>query len=364
MPLAPVAGAPEPRPSRLRPNAAQSGPSYPSVSLLLPLDGGPWSERLHALARTAAIRLRNEFSSALDPDLVHHLRDTVAHAAPAPGARSLAVFVDAAGGHVESLPVDVRERVVIDDTFATRDLVESDLRTPTYWVLALELTRPRLLRGRGQDLRHQPLAVDRPPARPHGDRYAHGRERSDLHDADRARRLRAVDAALVEAIGSDDDPLVVVGAEPTLSRFLRVTRHPARIAAPLRRRPDADAAVLARHVWPTVLEVLADRRESALAALDQAVRSRRAVTGIEPLWAEARRCRGALLLVERSFEQPARTTGTSTIELVDDADLPGVIDDAVDEIIEHVLARGGRVEIVPDGVLTAQDRIALVPPRR
>ena len=43
----------------------------------------------------------------------------------------------------------------------------------------------------------------------------------------------------------------------------------------------------------------------------------------------------------------------------DDVEHPDVIDDAVDEVIETVLRRGGWVALVQNGALSASDRIAL-----
>ena len=45
---------------------------------------------------------------------------------------------------------------------------------------------------------------------------------------------------------------------------------------------------------------------------------------------------------------------------------PQVIDDAVDELVELVIAKGGQVRFVPDGSLREQERIALsvLMPRR
>ena len=44
----------------------------------------------------------------------------------------------------------------------------------------------------------------------------------------------------------------------------------------------------------------------------------------------------------------------------EDASAPGVIDDAVDEVIEEVMAKGGGVAFVDDGALAQYQRIALI----
>jgi hypothetical protein len=346
------------------PAVAQAIRQYPSVSLLLPVAsaGGPVRARLRTLRAVAESRLHEEFGPAVDPALLDRLHQAVEEVEVGSGAVSLALFVNADSVWSIPLGVRVRERAVIDDTFATRDLVEAATRSPRYWILALGPDRPRLFRGQGQHLEPEPLD----PAGP-GDLTGSGDDRRGHHGADAAaahhhlQRLEAVDAAVGARIANDQHPLVVVGAEPMLSRYLRMTRHVARIEAPIRRDPAHDLAAVGEWVWPTVAQALADRRDDALAALDHAVRSRRAVSGPAPVWRSAQRSSGALLIVERGFEYPALVTD-GTLEPTEDPTAPGVIDDAIDDIIEMVLGRGGRVEIVPDGALAAHQRVALIGP--
>ena len=346
------------------PRTATHHRRYPSVSLLLPLDGStPWAARLRSLARQASTRLRAEFGPGVDLRLLAELDRAVAGAAPPAGARSLAVYVNAEGAQCIGLAVAVRERAVIDDTFATRDLVHHDLRSPRYWVLALRLDDPRLLQGRGATLHPRPLRLrDTTDHASHG-RDRRGRDRSDVVDAFRARRLRALDMALSEALAGSSDPVIVVGAEPTLSRFLDRTRHVGRIEGVVRRAPTGDLTVLRRIIEPAVAEVLGDRRVLALTALERAVNAGTASSGIDEVWRRARRARGGLLVVEAGFEHPAVVTD-GRLEHAPDPTSAGVVDDLVDDIIELVLASGGRVELVPDGTIAPHHRIAFVPPLR
>lgn len=338
---------------------------YPSVSLLVPIDGPtPWPARLRRLQREANLRLLAEFDGHPDGQLVAHLDDAVVNAEAPPGARSLAVYASSEGCDVVGLAVQVRERVVVDDTFATRDLVHHDLRSPRYWVLALSLQHPRLLRGHGSRLHPRALPLRDTVEHPSTSRDRRGRERDDATEARRTRRLRAIDMAIGEAVGDDPDPLVVVGVEPTLSRFLGRTRHIARVGGVVRRAADPSPEALAATVAPAVAEMLTERRVAALHQLDQAVSAGRASSGLDQVWRDARRERGALLLVEEHFEVAARLRADGTLQRADDTDAPDVIDDVVDELIEIVLSRQGRLEIVPDHTLATHQRIALVPARK
>lgn len=344
----------------VEPTTAAARRQYPSVSLLAPIKGvSSWQQRLRALQRDATERLRAELGDGAEAVL--SVLDTAVSTATAPaGARSVAVYANEAGSEVVGLGVAVRERVVIDETFATRDLVHHELRSRSYWLLALTLDEPRLLRGHGER-----LVPDLLPARPLVEHPSAGRQqrrdRTDVLDASRVRRLRALDSALGEALGRSSDPLVVVGAEPTLSKFLSLTKHANRIEAVVRRAPDRQLSSLSRAIAPATAAALDERRRLALSELERAVGDGNASSGLHQVWREVHRRRPALLLVEAGLEQPAIIDPDGALAVTEDATAPGVVDDIVDEIIELVLAGGGRVEIATDGTLALHQGIALVP---
>jgi hypothetical protein len=338
---------------------------YPSVSLLVPVDGStPWQQRLEALEREAATRLLAEFGPSVDRALLGRLSDAVAGATVPAGARGLAVYVNAQGAGRVGVSVAVRERVVIDDTFATRDLVRHELRSPRYWLLAVSLDEPRLLRGLGASLHPHPLPLADPEP-PDNGRDRRGWHPGEIAELGRARRLRALDDALGEAMAGTSDPVIVMGAEPTVSRFLDRTRHIAKVHVALRRAAGDDLATVSRTVAPAVAHMLARRRAVALDALGRAVGAGVAACGMEAVWLHARRGGGGLLVVEEGFEHPGVIAADGSLAQAADTAGAGVVDDAVDDAIELVLASGGRVEFVPDGALAPHGRIAFVAaPRR
>jgi hypothetical protein len=70
--------------------------------------------------------------------------------------------------------------------------------------------------------------------------------------------------------------------------------------------------------------------------------------------------RGKLLLVEKNYHVPAIVTENGSLELVAQSGGTEIMDDAVDEIIETVLAKGGNIAIVDDGALSEHQQIALI----
>jgi hypothetical protein len=118
---------------------------------------------------------------------------------------------------------------------------------------------------------------------------------------------------------------------------------------------------LGQLVWPEAAKGFADRRRTVLDELETAIGQRRAASTIGDVWRHASLGRGATLVVEEGYHVPARLADSGELELeVDSPTSPGVMDDAVDEVINTVLAKGGRVVFVEDGELMPHGRIALI----
>lgn len=78
------------------------------------------------------------------------------------------------------------------------------------------------------------------------------------------------------------------------------------------------------------------------------------------VWRVANEGRGSLLLVEKDYHAPATTDEAGWHLLpADEAAAPDGMDDAVDEIIETVLSKQGRVVFLENGQLETHQRIAL-----
>jgi hypothetical protein len=258
--------------------------------------------------------------------------------------RGLALFATDELEWSETLVVGVRDRVVVDDTFATRDLVDHVHRSTPYWLLLVSERSARLLLGDATRL----VAVDReafPLAAGDG-------ERPDDF-------LRRVGDGLDAELGPDA-PLVLGGVERTLSSFVRLSGRRAlgRVLGSMERLPLGE---LHARSWPVMARALDARQSVALGELERARDRRRLATGLPEVWSLANDGRVELVVVERGYEVPARRgRAIDDITPADDRDEPGVVDDLVDDLIEVVLARGGRIAFVDDGTLASTGRIAAV----
>jgi hypothetical protein len=345
--------------------------SYPSVSITLPTHRtSPLNKqdpiRVKQLAREAVDRLLGEFSKREIEPIVTRLENLVDSLDYRNALDGLALFVNNDFSRAFYLPITIKERVVVDQTFFTRDLVHAINRSTRYWVLALSEQPTRLFEGvrdalveireEGFPFTHTgPGGASALPGGP-------GVRKSAYRDEYHRQFFRQVDAAFMPFMADDPLPLVVVGVDRFLAFFREVSAHAGSVIAEVQGSHDKTSAHdLGKLVWPQAKERLLELRQGVFLELDKAVGERKVASSAGEVWRLAHEGRGHMLLVEEDFHFPARLDESGThITLADDPAAQDVIDDAVDDIIEEVLRKQGQVVFVDNGKLDQHQRIALI----
>lgn len=310
--------------------------------------------RLEALCADADRRLHLETGHGEASRVARRLHTLKRHVIDGPTDRSLAIFANSETLYAFHLPRPLEERVVIDPTFATRDIVEAVQESPPFLLLHVD-SRSASLYRHNQKYLEPVLSPDFPALR-------EGRVRAD-RDLERTRAfLRNVDAGVGRELSDSAMPLVLVGGDRIVAEFLRLTAHGGRIAGIHRgNRRRASLAQLEEIGRRIVSDHVEDLKAAALDTLDASMGAGRAVWGLLGSWHACATRTPELLLVERGFRVPARTVAEGRyVEPAEDCEAPGVIDDAVDDLIENVLHRGGFVAVVPDGTLRQHGRVAMI----
>lgn len=328
----------------------QSIRGYPAVSILLPThrtapDNRQDPIRVKNLVIEVGNRLLQEFATREIAPVMSRLEALAAEIDYRHALDGLAIFANSDFARKFYLPFTLKERVVIDETFATRDLVFAMNRTPRYWVLALSEQSSRLYEGTRETLieltegsfplTHEgPGGAQRLPGGP-------GVRKSAYRDERHRQFFRQVDAAFGEVAKDDPLPLMLVGVDRYLSFFNEVSQYKHLLVSTLTGNHDKTSITdLGNMVWPLVKANLAAKRNEVLKELDAATGARKAVSTIGEAWRLAHEGRGETLLVEEDFHYPARLDeGGLRLMPADDATAPGVIDDAVDELIEMVVVK-------------------------
>jgi hypothetical protein len=344
----------------------QSLTKVPALSILLPThrtspDNKQDPILVKNLVNEAKDRLSQEFSTRDLEPLLKNLDDLVNDIDYTYALDGLALFVSHDLAKKFYLPFTVPHRVVIDQTFATRDLVYGLHRAQRYWVFLLSQGLTRLLAGTGDTLEEVtdgqfPMAMEGP-----GATTALPDSVDSAYVDDRHRRFfQQVDQAFTAYAEDDSLPIVLGGVVRQISFFQEVSQYTNLVAGTLTGNFDkATLSELSPQVWPLIEGVRTQQREAVLQDLDAATSEGKVVSTIEEIWRLANEGRGKLLLVEKGYHVPAIVTANGGLETVADAGGTDVMDDAVDEIIEAVLAKGGEVMLMEDGSLPNAQRIAL-----
>ncbi|NJM05385.1 hypothetical protein HC891_02885 [Candidatus Gracilibacteria bacterium] len=346
--------------------------SYPSLTIILPThrtspDNQQDPIRLKNLVKEAQDRLLSEFSQRDIAALQKNLDDLVERVDFEHNLDGLVLFVNADMARMYTVPFDLPERVVIDHTFATRDLVYALNRTQHYWVLLLSEQPTRLFEAVRADLVEVNDGTPFPMVnkRPGGESRLPGGigvNASQVRDDHERIFFQQVDQAFAEFYAADPQPVAVLSEVRTLASFDAVTRHNEAIIARVGGNYDHETPhEIGKIVWPTMSEAFAELRKRSFESLDAALSSKRSASGIVECWRMGQEGRIDLLLVAENYEQPAVLDETGfVLTPVDELGGVDVHDDAVDELIEIVLSKGGRIRFTDPGTLDDHSNIAAV----
>jgi hypothetical protein len=344
---------------------------YPALTITLPThrtspDNRQDPIRVKNLAEQAASRLLTEFSKRDIAPLLDHLEKVTESIDYRYTLDGLALFVNQDFARAVKLPFTLKENVHVGDTFLTRDLVFAMNRTPRYWVLALSEKPTRLYEATRDDLieiqdggfpiTHEGPGGEQPL--PGG----FGIKKSAYRDEYHRKFFRQIDTSLKPFLTDDPLPLAVIGVERFLAFYNEVTDNKDSILTTLQGSHDKTSPhELGKLIWAQVKDALAKQRQQVLSELDKAVGERKSASTIGEVWRLANDGRGHLLLVEKDFHFPAKIDDTGRhLTPADNVTAPDAIDDAVDEIIETVLSKQGRVVFLENGQLETHQRIALI----
>lgn len=320
---------------------------YPSITLLMNTTPGvllSQSEIATArhLAEHVARRLDGDVCADLRATLGARLNDLIDQQITERSAHALALCVSPDYTAAVRLGRTVRERVIIDDTFATRDLVADLNRTALYRVLTISERKTRVLIGD-----HARLVEERT------DRWPMIRAGESATSWS-----RDVAQSLADEHNLNPLPTILAGVDRTLRKpVIPVLFHAIGIIPGNQDR--TSWTDLHNAAWPLVSNWLRTEGTRAIGALDRARSTCRFAGGIDAIWPLANEGRVETLVVEDGYAIAARISN-GQIQQADDNEAPDVIDDIIDDTIETVLRYNGAAVIVADGELRARGRIAAI----
>ncbi len=344
---------------------------YPAVSILMPThrrepDNAQDPVRLRNLVAEAKERVQADpaVSRADRIKVVEQLEAALAEVDLVHSEDALALFVSPDEHQVWSLCRSADARVVLSDTYLTRNLVAAQAAARPYWVLVVAADHARLWSGgpeRVTERTNGSFPLSRSLEDPDSERKERIGDLPSTYTDELTRQfLREVDSALGNVLAAEPRPLYLVGEAAALSLLGDVGTA---VKGAVARVPHGGLAQgTAEAVWQTVrpaveAQALTDIAD-ALKELDQARGRKEFAAGIDEVWQKVRTGRVALLAVEEGYRVTVRDDGEHLAHAAPDDQ--GARDDIVDEIVEKALDTGAQVRFVPDGELADAGQIAAV----
>lgn len=261
------------------------------------------------------------------------------------------------------LPIRLHDRIILDNTFATRSIVRALQRSRDYYILVLTRGKARLIEASSDKLIKE-IESDGFPIE--------DKEMLSVSKPDSSKAIRVTNLTQeffnrvdkhVNNLHKKKPLRVIVHADDTnYHDYMKEADNPNIILGHvLLKNFDGKAATIVRSIWPHVENLTLARNRSRIQELEKAVNSGKYLSDLNDIWEAVQKGRGKTIFVEEGYIQPVKNdhgvlTPISSEEIKD----KNHINDIVDDMIEHTLKFGGDVVFLEKGGLKDFNKLALV----
>ena len=267
---------------------------------------------------------------------------------------SLVLFVNEDIAEYTRLPIAVEDRVVIDQTFATRDLVRALRQEAHYFVLVLSQQKARLLEA-FNDKVVQEYKGDFPIE----NTQFYSSSQPERSNATRQNHLMAeffnrIDKAVNQVRHTNPLPVLICSEQSNYSEYIKVADDKSSLFEVFlhKNRLEEEAHHIVESAWEVVHEHLVAQNNNRKQALSQAVSNGKFLSDLNEIYRAIQAGRVQTLFLEEGLFQPGIMT-EHDIQLVPETErtAKAVTDDVYDELIEANLNHGGDTVFLPEGEL-------------
>jgi hypothetical protein len=347
--------------------------TYPAISIFMPTVRNYPENRqnkinIKNLVARVKQQLNGEFDKSRKDEIMNRVEKAIEGIDFEHPESGLAVFINDDVSYVYTLPFPVKERFIIDKTFETRDLVSAYSRNNLYYVIVLDEKLIRIFYGSLQRLteaKHPKLPVQSLMTQIKQDFDPQTRNiggRGTENEGKLKNCFREADHVLKEFINTEKIPFIITGSEKEIALYKELTQMPSLILGTVNGSYEKlSVSELAAHVWPAAKEGFLKEQELVLLEADKAAGAKKFAAGIEEVWQAAKEGRGMKLLVETGYSYTAKPDHNGMWIVPSEAAAgEGILSDAVDAVIETVIAKDGKVVFFDDGMLESYGHIAMI----
>jgi hypothetical protein len=309
---------------------------------------------LKNLIKEAEERLLADEEKKEAQQLVKHLRDLEVKIDHNHNLESLALFVNEDIAKYTRLPISVKDRVVVDRTFATRELIRALHEETNYYVLLISQQKSRLIEAfNGKVIRE----IDEPFPIENSQLYS--TNKAEASDAKRQRNLLAeffnrVDKEVNEVRKTNPLPVLICTDQSNYHEYLKIADQKQSFFDTYlnKNRLDEKAHHIVAEAWKVVKDYNTGQNNARKTDLEKAVGEGNFLSNVNDIRRALLEGRIQTLFVEQGVFQPGIMSGESIIIVPEeDRSKKEVVDDIYDELIEMNLNYGGNTVFLPKGNL-------------
>jgi len=274
---------------------------------------------------------------------------------------SLVLFANANFAEFTRLPVEVENRVVIDFTFATRDLIRANHSESAYYVLVLSKQQARLIEAYSDKVVKE-FKGDYPLT-------------NSLYTTDKAKQstnkgqdnlveefFNRVDKNVLASIKDRSLPLLLISDTRNFSHYQKIADKKEFIIGHINGNKDTETAQqIIVDAWEMMQSFVTEKNNSRIAELKKSIPQGKVINDFNEMWKAIQNGRGKTLFVKLGYFQPV-IFENNHIQLtdIDNQDQENYIDDIIDEMIEFNMAFGGDIVFVEGNDLDKFNDLALL----
>jgi len=335
----------------------------PCVTIILPLEKEHYQAHLNVLAAKIEKELRDEYQSKAIP-VVEKLQSSFSMINFDSSKKSAVICVSPVYEKTIYLDISLEEKVIIDEPFEIRDLVNSMYPAEKYLVLVQSAAHFKIFLGDCYHLMKIKVHIPDHMAAYKNDVPEKTENFSDSTDRKEImldKFIRHIDTELENILHKYRLPVFVIGTERMNGHFKKYTHNEKAILDYIHGNyDDAKPHQLLHLLQPYLKEIKNIENKELAIKIELALNENKFSSGIDEVWRNAMQKKGELLLVERNYSYPHIATGEAE-NLNGDihGTNPAFTIDAVDTIIARVLEFGGKVKFVDAEILRDFEHIAL-----
>lgn len=272
----------------------------------------------------------------------------------------LILFANGSHHEYHRIPVQVKDRVAIGPTFATRDLIRAQQMNTEYYILTISRPMARLFQAHTDQIIKEfhgefPMKSD-----------AYTTDTVELTSPKSTDHLveeffNQVDKQLVKILNGTNAQVVILGDSRNYDHYIKVADLKSRIAGNVHGNFDHESN---HHIVTAAWAFMNQKRQEALAQRIDLLRSAtdhgKSISDPSEIWTALQEGKGQTLFVDEHYYLPAIVSGKEiSLNAQNQPGDTNRVEDIIDEMIEKCLEYGGDVVFVKGDGLKDYQGLAL-----